>query len=388
MQNTHRLPQVLLVALASLALILGFAPTAGSQTLIDSGTSTDPTVLPPEPNCGDPIDVSVLTGDEANSLSPPRFGIGGGMVPTAEVAVDLPAGRYRIESVTVDRYDIRATTGLQANEQVRLRFFSGATEQDVTPYTVDLIDGFEAAWAITDLGVVDLADGADRIVVEHYGHNNAINSPDSLKVSSICALLEEPAPTTTTTDPCADDDGDDDGIPAANDIDDPCGPCTDGDNDGITADTDIDDPCGPCADDDGDDDGIPAANDIDDPCGPCTDGDNDGITADTDADDPCGSTTTTQPTTTTTEAPTTTTTPPPTVAPTTVIRTSTTAPATTTTAGDTETTPTASVLGVQQDRDDLAVTGSSTLRLVWIGSLATAVGVLLVAFAVRRREFG
>ncbi len=345
MQNTHRLPQVLLVALASLALILGFAPTAGSQTLIDSGTSTDPTVLPPDPNCGDPIPVSVLTGDESNSLSPPRFGIGGGMVPTAEVSIDLPAGRYRIESVTVDRYDIRATTGLQANEQVRLRFFSGATEQDVTPYTVDLADGFEAAWAVSDLGIVELPDGADRIVVEHYGHDNAINSPDSLKVSSICAFLEEIEPTTTTTDPCADDDGDDDGIPAANDLDDPCGPCTDGDNDGITATDDLDDPCGT-------------------------------------------TTTTAGPTTTTSAAPTTTSTPPPTVAPTTVIRTSTTAIATTTTAGDTETTPTASVLGVQQERDDLAVTGSSTLRLVWIGSLATAVGVLLVAFAMRRREFG
>ena len=345
MQNTHRLPQAILVALASLALILGFAPTAGSQTLIDSGTSTDPTVLPPDPNCGDPIPVSVLTGDEANSLSPPRFGVGGGLVSTADITVDLPAGRYRIESVTVDRYDIRASTGPQPHEQVRLRFFSGATEQAVTPYTVDLIEGFEAAWAVTDLGVVELADGADRIVVEHYGHDNAINSPDSLKVSSICAFLEEPAPTTTTTDPCSDDDGDNDGIPAANDTDDPCGPCTDGDNDGITADVDTDDPCGTTT------------------------------------------TTTAEPTTTTSGAPTTTSTPPPSVAPTTVIRTSTTAIATTTTAGDTETTPTASVLGVQQERDDLAVTGSSTLRLVWIGALSTGLGVLLVAFAMRRREF-
>ncbi len=204
----RRLSAVLSSLIAIAAVSVGASIVGGEAR---SGAS-DVYVAPASLDCSDPIVVASTGPTDAESFAPMRFGQAPDMMLSHSLSVDLPAGTYSVQASTHDSYSYRAEVNAQANEQVRLVITAGGEAVSATAYTSDLADGAHTAWAVSELGSFTLDAPADGVTIEHFGANNAVAGPNSLKVIALCiageAAEEEPA---DDVDDAVCDDASDDG---------------------------------------------------------------------------------------------------------------------------------------------------------------------------------
>lgn len=205
MLSTRRMKKI--VALPSLIFLLMtiFAGTAGAQTIIDEGSSSE-LVAPPSPECS--ADAIVLVQevsftDGGSPIDAPVFGVGAGLEVSFDLEdfEELDAGVLEItEIITFDGHTGRELWPEQANERVALEFLLDGDVVATTDFTPDIEDGVNAAWVVANLGQVELEDGADAARIVHFndGNNN------SVVVSSACAEFVD------GDDVDADDDADED----------------------------------------------------------------------------------------------------------------------------------------------------------------------------------
>ena len=159
------------------------AATAGSSST--AGTA-DEYMAPPAVSCADPIVVSSTGPSDEESMSQPRLGLGQDLQTTLTLNVSLPAGTYTVQAATHDAYSFRDEVGVQAHEQARIVLTAAGTELAATGYTTELGDNAYTGWALDELGEITIDQNADAIRIEHFGAANAIEGPNSLKVTAIC----------------------------------------------------------------------------------------------------------------------------------------------------------------------------------------------------------
>lgn len=142
---------------------------------------------------------------------------------THDITASLPAAFASgvtiniTNAVSYDGYTGRNTVS-QANERWRLKFFKGTTLVHTTPYTNDVPDNvLQGSWS-GSLGTASLANGFDKITIEHWAVANDAScgtSPNSVVPVGFCI-------TYAPISPCASQGGDTDGDGVCNNLD--CAP--------------------------------------------------------------------------------------------------------------------------------------------------------------------
>ncbi len=174
--------RVLSVLSAFAFVLVAFPATAFA------GTSED-VVRPPGPSCADPIyttpavldangyNQSVRLGDGSNEL-PVTLAIPGQTFEAGAVSLD--------EVITWDSHIDRETNTDQLNERVVIDFLLNGAVVGTSDASPDLADGVDSAWEISNLGVVNLPDGADAVNLRHVAGTTQINS---VVVTSVCVTF-------------------------------------------------------------------------------------------------------------------------------------------------------------------------------------------------------
>ncbi len=120
--------------------------------------------------------------------SPVRFGT----APDLRWFYSIPdlsfeAGTVSLPQViTWDAYQGRENTEVQPSERVRVEFFLGGTHVASSPFTDDLADGVTSASLVSNLGTMELPNGADEVRIVHYDWVDTTTTENSLVVTSIC----------------------------------------------------------------------------------------------------------------------------------------------------------------------------------------------------------
>lgn len=200
-----------LVILALLALLgrmslleVRQAPDSGdgeatTEVVQQDGASAPAIALPPGLGIcsGTAINFSAVVDEAGFNISPIRFGTSDSLIWFHTIGgLTFGPGVVSIgEVITWDGYLGRSGTS-QPNEQVRFEFFYEGAHVASTPFTTDVPDGGESQFAISNLGSVNLPDGADEVRVVHHDWSESSATENSMIVSGICfghTPAEQPA---------------------------------------------------------------------------------------------------------------------------------------------------------------------------------------------------
>ncbi len=191
-------------------------------TQLDEGSSPDQQApqldgAPQPGDCYGPLvqlDGSVDATSGHNN-SPIRFGT----APDLRWFYSVPdlsfeAGTVSLPQViTWDAYEGRENTEVQPAERVRVEFFLEGNHVASSPFTDDLADGVASVSLVSNLGTMDLPNGADEVRIVHYDWFDTTTTENSLVVTALCFeatpasngdASEEPQPEAPA--PACDDD--------------------------------------------------------------------------------------------------------------------------------------------------------------------------------------
>ncbi len=174
---------------------------AAEAPATDTGATVNLDMAPNPSGCNGPL-ISMpgtIDDDSGRNISPVRFGT----APDLEWFYTIPeltfaAGSVALpQVVTWDAYLGRENTEVQPAERVRFEFFNQGTHVASTDFTADLADGVASAHAVTNLGSVNLPNGADEVRIVHYDWVTPTTTENSLVVTAACFEATAAAPPAT-----------------------------------------------------------------------------------------------------------------------------------------------------------------------------------------------
>lgn len=214
---------------AEAQLSAGEAPVAQLQDAGDSAPEADSSDEAPAPQmdaapqpagCNGPLVQLDGSVDEmsGHNNSPVRFGTGPDLrwfytVPGLSFGpgtVALP------QVITWDAYLGREHTQAQPAERVRVEFFLGGAHVASSAFTEDLADNVASASALSNLGTMDLPNGADEVRIVHYDWVTPTTTENSLVVTAVC-LEATPAPAPAPEQPAPEQPAPEQPAPACDD---------------------------------------------------------------------------------------------------------------------------------------------------------------------------
>lgn len=174
------------------------APVEVQEVQQEGETPATPTQIDPAPQpgaCNGPLiqlDGSVDATSGRNN-SPIRFGTAPDLQWFYTIPdLSLEAGTVSLPQViTWDAFEGRENAEVQPAERVRIEFFLGGNHVASSAFTEDLADGVTSTSAVSNLGVIELPNGADEVRIVHFDWVETTTTENSLVVTSICL---EPTP--------------------------------------------------------------------------------------------------------------------------------------------------------------------------------------------------